>query len=163
MSLIFPISSIIDVSQVLIATLSVVDNTIYGTAECPSIADISPCKCGEYGNEGNIYLDCNDQKLDDTQISDILDAFLPSNNAISNSLAHLDLTSNRLTSVPSQVRLFNRLEVARFDSNNIRTIGSDSFNLSSIDFSISIYFMDNQLISVEPNAFQGLHTRSYCI
>ena len=123
---------------------------------CPPEADYAPCGCREYSKTpGTIYLNCQSQKLTDSQMSDILDAFLTTPGV--SPVAFLSLEYGKLlTRVPSEVRLFNQLDWVFLSDNNITSIDSGAFNfpdaanpLGNLDLAY------NKITTIAPGAFKG--------
>ena len=89
--------------------------------------------------------------LNDGDCERILDWIL--SGASSETLIHLDLTTNRLTRIPRQLKYFQRLEYIRFCGNEF---GRGS--LSTLFFPKSVQFLDLQLCSIaeiQPGAWNG--------
>ena len=73
---------------------------------CPSDELITPCECKENENIlGTLHLVCNDKKLDDAKIDQILDTFLKTPDT--SLLTWVSLKSNQLTRAPKKLPLCN--------------------------------------------------------
>ena len=97
-------------------------------------------------------MDCNSWNLNDSRISYTLDAFLaPGISPVS----WLDLSFNTFTEVPKQLAQFTRLNYIRLDGNDINLVKSQSFQFSTTLKQLNLF--RNQLSTIEPNAFPGLH------
>ena len=90
--------------------------------------------------------------MGDTRISEILNSFLPVNIS-SSPLTRLDLSGNQLTSIPSQLKKFDRLKYVDLNRNGIQQIPSGAFNFTAK--SISLLINNNNLTTIAPDAFQG--------
>ena len=120
-----------------------------GNPVCPSADAISPCSCkGNYLGDG-VQLDCQSKELTDTQLSNILDAFLPC--GIS-PLVSLSANINNLTRVPSQILKMNALAVVDFSNNKITSIPSGAFSSPSAQW-VYIALRYNQIPSIPSDAF----------
>ena len=74
-------------------------------------------------------------------------------------MSHIILTDNRLTRVPNQVKLFERLYVVHLQNNSIETVQSGAFmSTRGGKDRLNVYLTDNQIRLIEPGAFQGLTT-----
>lgn len=87
-----------------------------------------------------------------------MDAFL-SNPDVS-PLLSVDLQQNQLTEVPNQLRFFEKLVRVNLNQNGIRTVKEGSFkfvpqNHQEDRSRMDVYLDENQISSIEPNAFQG--------
>jgi len=100
---------------------------------------------------GTLILECSRCNLTDSEVSDILDAFLSTPGV--SPLLILNLSGNQLTRVPSQMQLFTELVVIEFQNNAIPSIESGTFN--SNDDNWSLYLDSNQLTTIAPSAFRG--------
>ena len=131
---------------------------------CPDGA-ISPCVCENYGlesNSGMIALHCGGRDLTDDQVSDILQIFL-SNSNTSSRLVRIDLTRNRLTQIPKQIRHFKQLSKLDLSGNKITSIKSGDFNFTTSMNDSSLLLYENAISDIEPNSFLGKNdsTASY--
>lgn len=117
---------------------------------CPYPSDYSPCECNDRGDE-TVILNCRGRQLNDSKVSDILDSFISTPGV--SPLASLNLWQNKLTRVPKQVKLFNRLEHLDLEGNQIRTVESGAFKSNQL---LSVFLSDNQLVDIEPGAFEGV-------
>ena len=80
---------------------------------CPPADVISPCTCRRYSTRTNsTFLNCGSSRnLADSQVNDILDAYLATPNV--SPVGRLQLSNNALlTRVPVQVKYFTQLEYA---------------------------------------------------
>ena len=134
--------------------MPVLSNT---TLNCPPNASYSPCQCDEYNPENvtdgiRISLDCSRHLLTDSKVSEILDSFLQPG---VDPLGKMDLSFNKLTTVPDQMKFFPKLDYVSLFNNEIRSIqSSGAFNfLKTLTW---LYLDNNQLASIAPGAFQGL-------
>ena len=119
---------------------------------CPPPETYAPCYCGPTTMEyGTLILECSRCNLTDSEVSDILDAFLSTPGV--SPLLILNLSGNQLTRVPSQMQLFTELVVIEFQNNAIPSIESGTFN--SNDDNWSLYLDSNQLTTIAPSAFRG--------
>jgi Leucine-rich repeat (LRR) protein len=128
--------------------------TTQGGAVCPPPADITPCHCEEYSGTAadgiRLSLDCSNQFLADSKVSSMLDSFLRP--GIS-PLGKIDLTLNRLTTVPDQIRQFPKLDFVSLFNNEILSIQPNSFNfLTTLKW---LYIDSNKLETIASGAFQG--------
>ena len=124
---------------------------------CPPSTAYTPCICKEYSNKpGTIELNCSGGNLNNTQMSDILDAFLVTTPGIS-PVASLSLQVNQLTRVPSQIiKLFNHLVDVWLNSNAITSIESGTFNFTDAANPVQyLVLYENQLTTIAPGAFKG--------
>ena len=129
--------------------------TTQGAVVCPLPADIVPCQCAEYSGTAadgiRISLDCSNQLLADSKVSSILDSFLRP--GIS-PLGRVDLSLNRLTTVPDQIRQFPKLDYVSLFNNDILSIQPNAFNfLTTLKW---LYLDSNKLATISPGAFQGI-------
>ena len=119
---------------------------------CPPATVYSPCSCDEYkGNSATIELNCGGKNVDDTRMSAILDALFTTGGA--SPVASLNLWTNKLTRVPSQLPRFTQLVSVDLNSNTIRSLPTGAFKFTSS--LIDLYLESNLLAIVEPDAFQG--------
>ena len=127
---------------------------------CPKPSDYFPCKCEPeifFSNGTLLELNCRDKNINDSRISEILDAFLLTPEVTS--LSILNLGSNQLTRVPDQVRRFDRLESIYLEKNIINSVHSGAFVFpieSQIQQKVEIRLNQNEISQVEPGAFQGI-------
>ena len=91
---------------------------------CPPAADYAPCDCEE--RNGTITLTCDMRNLNDSQVSDILDAFLTTPGV--SPVGDLNLYQNRLTRVPTQIKFFDQLKRVTLQENSITSVESGAFN-----------------------------------
>ena len=116
---------------------------------CPNPNNYAPCECNDRGDE-TVILNCRGKMLDDSRVSEILDAFISTPGV--SPLTSLNLWQNQLTRVPLQVKLLNQLEHLDLESNKITTVKSGAFKSNQL---LSVFLSDNQLTSIDPGAFQG--------
>ena len=154
------------------------------TRECSNRTisrSIKPCICLEIPKIGNkefnsthtndtdliwgIWLNCEDLNLDDAKMSRILNVFL-SSDLNREFTRRIDLDSNQLTKIPSELSQFKRLQMVYFYYNAITSIKSgDIFNNStSTDLAstsssatrlIRLWLNNNAINHIEAGAFQG--------
>ena len=120
---------------------------------CPPADTYAPCACqiDPYGDGTSIRLNCNNQQLDDSQTSDMLDAFLTTPGI--SPLSWFNYPSNRLTKVPIQLPFFPLLDFVDLGRSSISSVPYGAFNFSK---TLNIlYLNENGLDSIEPGAFQG--------
>ena len=131
---------------------------------CPPFEAISPCDCYDYTTTefvrtNTTYLYCYYKYLTDSQMSDILDAYLATPNV--SPVGRLQLSFNLLTRVPVQVKSFTQLVIAdlsgnSFESGGITSIESGAFNIADGAYPLETLFLDhNQLTTIAPGAFKG--------
>lgn len=135
----------------------VVIGNVESAVVCPAAAEsYSPCTCYEYGNQpGTIYLYCGEKNLDDSRVSEILDVFLTTPGV--STLGNLCLSTNQLTRVPDQVRLFPQLDFVWLNDNKINTsIRSGAFKFNKDTPVKNLDLQRSQLTSIAPGAFQGV-------
>ena len=124
---------------------------------CPPADVISPCTCRRYSTRTNsTYLNCGSSRnLADSQVNDILDAYLATPNV--SPVGRLQLSNNALlTRIPVQVKYFTQLEYADIYFNSIASIESGAFN--NADDSNPLWDLRlefNQLVTIAPGAFKG--------
>jgi len=122
---------------------------------CPAPESYAPCSCGldssVIGMEETIAIECFDHFLGDARISDILDSFL--NTPSVSPVSTVALYRNLLTRVPHQIFNFTQLDSVLLDHNSIRTITKNSFNFTRSPR--YVWLNNNQMTSMEPDAFQG--------
>ena len=142
-----PLSSF---SCIAITTTTTTPRPISST--CPPAAFISPCTCTAVSP---IYkssrLNCNNQRLDDTQLSNVLNAFLAPGVA---PLVQLDVCCNQLTQIPNQIisAQFSSLATITLYPNQITPIPTGAFT-SSPPASIGIDLHFNKLTAITSGAF----------
>ena len=118
---------------------------------CPPDDAYDPCECYEFiGKPGTITLDCVNRNLTDSRMSEILNAFLTNPNI--SPVAEIELTSNQLTRVPSQIRSFRQLENVFIVDNPIKSIEAGDFNITGNYPSL---YIGGQLTTIAPGAFKG--------
>ena len=124
---------------------------------CPPEAAYAPCGCSEYSEKPDtIYLNCYNRNLGDSKMSDILDAFLTTPGI--SPVGLLDLMSNRLTRVPTQMKFFNQLDYVYLNNNDITSIESGAFNFpDAANPILDLDLQNNQLTTIAPGAFKGLN------
>ena len=115
-------------------------------------SSVSSCHC--FNNEGAddeslINFSCHSVDLNDFDAGFILDSF-----GI-DQLKHLSLKNNRLTRVPDQVKLFNRLNRVILSHNGIQTLPFGAFNFTETPLEY-LSLANNLLDRIEPGAFQGI-------
>ena len=129
-------------------------NTVYAqTLTCPPAASVSPCVCRDNNDGVTVFLNCYNQNLDDTKISQILNTFL--SGGVS-PLGRLDLFFNKLTKVPVEIPQFPQLDLVYLYRNSIDSVKSGAFNFGKTLVRLDLY--DNQIATIEPGAFQGNYT-----
>ena len=143
----------------LVAMLSIAsdDGNQSSLLICPDQYEISPCECkcrevrsGEICR--TVKLICYYNELNDSQVSEILEAYLATPDV--SPLLELDLSENNLSRIPSQLSRFPHLVYVDFKLNNITYIQSGSFNFT--DPIIELHLEKNELNHIEPGAFQGI-------
>ena len=109
---------------------------------CPPGTTYNPfCNCIEYSlKRGTIELYCYGF-LVDSQVSDILDAFLTTSGV--SPVGSLSLGLNRLTRVPTQIQLFTQLVDVFLGNNFITSIGSGTFNFPNSSDPIQLLELQN--------------------
>ena len=120
---------------------------------CPPVNVISPCTCIQQ-TATTTYLNCASNNLNNSQVSDILDAYLAT--ADVSPVSYLGLYNNLLTRVPVQIEFFTQLIEATFYSNSISSIESGAFNLA--DDANPLQYLSlhgNQMTTIAPGAFKG--------
>ena len=118
---------------------------------CPSASSISPCTCGSTSIDPNgLYLNCFYLGLSDSQMSSILDVLLNSNGT--SPLVELTGSYNNLKEIPSQISKFNSIQKIDLSSNQITSIPSNAFSFPSTT-SVEIFFQSNQITSIPSGAF----------
>ena len=118
---------------------------------CPSSQLIEPCQCGFYGEIDRSNLFCTGRKLNDTEMSRILDIFLSHPNV--SALGKLSLGSSRLTQVPKQIPRFPQIDHVDLDFNQIKSIQSGAFNFTKK--LVKLTLRGNSMRIIDSNAFQG--------
>ena len=118
----------------------------------PPFDSFSPCICGPDtdGDGTTIKMDCNSNGLNDSRISDTLDAFLAP--GIS-PLSWADLSFNSFTELPTQLSKLTRLNYILLEGNRINSVPTGAFNFATPLRQLSLY--RNQLATIESNAFPG--------
>ena len=118
---------------------------------CPPAAAYEPCDCSEASSKpGTVILTCDN--LNDSKVSDILDAFLTTPGV--SPLGDLNLSNNQLTRVPSQIKLFDKLEWVDLLINSITSIESGAFNFPNAANPIRyLHLDDNQLTTIASGTF----------
>ena len=120
---------------------------------CPPPGEIAPCSCTDLGSEGLvIQLNCFNTQLDDEMASQILDKMISWPRV--SPLRRLDLSSNRLTRIPTQLTKFPMLNYIELGGNQIASIEAKAFNLETTFTSLNLN--SNPIASVEEGAFQGI-------
>ena len=107
-----------------------------------------------------MLLSCDDKKLDDIQVSQILKSFLSYEMAIDFTRI-IDLRGNELTEIPREIYHFKRLAKIRMSDNKITSIPSERlFNYSLPSASstrlVRLQFWNNQINHIEAGAFKGI-------
>ena len=93
----------------------------YSSTVCPVAEDIFPCKCERSRvGDGTVSLFCEGLNLDDVKASRILESFLRTPDV--SPLGMAVFSKNKLTRIPNQLRLFNRLRSVDFSRNVISSI-----------------------------------------
>ena len=134
--------------SLLLQSSLLVDATV-----CPPVEAILPCICSQW-TPTTTYLFCNSRGLIDSQVSDILDAYLNTPNV--SQVGDLRLGINNLTRVPVQVKSFNQLQNAYLFDNSITSIESGAFNASDAANPLKyLSLIENQLTTIAPGAFKG--------
>lgn len=124
---------------------------------CPSASDYSPCACKESAREaGLIAISCPRLNLDDSTASKILDSFV--NTAGVSPVGFVDFTTNQLTRIPTQIRMFAQLLGGTFEDNNISSIDYGAFDFRSPTAVMqTLVLAYNNLKTIAPGAFQGIN------
>lgn len=129
---------------------------------CPTDTYLSmeptSCHCfnsGEDGEESSINFSCHSAELNDVDVDFLLSSFSLDSSDIPQ-LRHLSLKNNRLTRIPEQLKLFNRLNRVILSHNGIQTIPFGAFNFTATPLEY-LSLANNLLIDIEPGAFQGKH------
>ena len=132
-----------------IATLSVVQCAV----TCPPEASYTPCICREAAsNPGLITVACPRLNLNDADAGKILDSFLNTPNV--SPVGFADFSTNQITRIPDQIKLFPQFIGGNFEDNEIVTIQTGAFNFSRATLHTLVLAYDN-IKSIEPGAFQG--------
>ena len=118
---------------------------------CPPEAEYSPCVCRDYYGDGTLLLDCDYRSLDDQQISDMLNFFLPEQGI--SPLSVLRLENNKLTKIPTQIKSFPRLKEVYLWQNAIETIETESLHFIGLE---KLVGMGDKVKVIEPGAFTGI-------
>jgi hypothetical protein len=122
---------------------------------CPPTAVYEPCSCSESTSTGAIKLNCFNKNLGDAQVNELLDAFLATPGV--SPLLNLDLTTNKLTRVPDQIRLFPEFNYISLSSNNITSpVGKCSFNFTDGTVVRYLSLSNNKVTTIAPGAFQDI-------
>jgi len=132
---------------------------------CPPPAAYAPyCYCSEWSHKpGTINLDCaRNAAINDTQMSDILDAFITTPGV--SPVGYLFLVENQLTRVTSQINFFPQLETVDLQNNAITSADSGTFNFQDAANPIKdLLFAWNGVKTIAPGAFQGQRQELVCI
>lgn len=121
-----------------------------GQMLCPQPADLLPCTCTGNG-AGTGVLECENQNLNDDLASRILDSF----NTSPTLLYRVNMASNQLTYVPSQITFLTQLNLTwvELKNNKITIIRSGAFNFTN---ELNELILSSNLIStIEPGSFLG--------
>ena len=128
-----------------------------GKIVCPPAAPIAPCTCD---NTSNVFkttgnsLNCNNKKLNDLKLSNILDAFLSPGIG---PLILIKATNNQLTQIPSQIstKKFPNLIYIDLCFNRITTdITSTTFSYLLSSPNVYLNFNNNRIQSVAPSSLK---------
>ena len=123
---------------------------------CPPIEAISPCACIQQLPATITYLDSYSNYLNDSQASDILDAYLATPNVSPE--GRLELMYNQLTRVPVQMKSFTQLEYASLHQNLITLIESGTFSAPDDDYPLWYFDLSyNKLTTIAPGASKGFY------
>ena len=143
----------------LVVSLSLLKSSLLVEAFviCPPPETISPFDCTEFGTSNTTSLDCYYKELTDSQVSDILDAYLATPNV--SPVGQLRMGSNTLlTRIPVQMKSFTQLVVAAITVNPITSIESGAFNFADDTNPLkTLSFSSDQVTTIEPGAFKGFH------
>ena len=122
---------------------------------CPPPDEISPCSCSDLGGDGlTVQLLCANLNLNDTTASDILNTMITWPRV--SPLRRLEMQSNRLTKVPTQVTQFPLLNYIDLSSNAITSIESSAaFNFSVATLTY-LSLKNNKITYIQDGAFQGI-------
>ena len=122
--------------------------------DCPESSLISPCRCKleQYLDDKFMELDCSFRDLNNSMISDVLDAF---NSTMKRPLSRFNLSNNRLTQLPEQLRILDRLRFVNLGHNQIKVVRTGTFKSKSSKRHTEVFLNDNKIIKIEPNSFQG--------
>ena len=122
--------------------------------DCPESSLISPCRCKleQYLDDKFMELDCSFRDLNNSMISDVLDVF---NSTLNRPLSRLNLSNNRLTQIPDQLRILDRLRFVNLGHNQISVVRTGTFKSKSSKRHTEVFLNDNKIIKIEPNSFQG--------
>ena len=114
-------------------------------------------KCWNQNTTTTTTLNCQSLNLTDSQASDILDAYLSTPDV--SPVGVLYLNGNRLlTHIPIQINSFTPLSEAFLSYNSFTSIESGLFNLKDAANPLaSLYLNSNQLTTIAPGAFKGIH------
>lgn len=140
-----PIYTLLVIWSMLLCT------TYAQSTTCPPAASVSPCVCRDNNDGVTVFLNCYNQNLDDTKISQILNSFLSTSGV--SPLGRLDLFFNKLTKVPVEIPQFPQLDLVYLYRNSIDSVKSGAFNFAKTLVRLDLY--DNQITAIEPGAFQG--------
>lgn len=100
-----------------------------------------------------MYVTFTDDLLDDTSVAAIFKWFYPT---LSQGLNSIDISNNRLTTIPSEISLFSSLWKVSMSGNNFRLLPSGSFNFHPNSAVIQQVDVSNCSVEViEPGAFTG--------
>ena len=116
-------------------------------SQCPTEELYSPCKChDDVFDDLSLLLDCDQQSIDDQQMSEILNVFLiyP--------LRALRAEYNRLTKIPDEIKLFPKLQELYLYENDIQIITAGSLTFNSVE---KIVGLGTRVHTIEPGAFVG--------
>ena len=92
---------------------------------CPKKENVSPCLCMHNEEDDTAFLFCEERNLNDDKASKILDAFV--NTPGVSPLGMVLFSSNHLTRIPDQLRLFNKLSNVELNNNRIGSIDPGTF------------------------------------
>ena len=118
---------------------------------CPPAATIAPCTCSSYLWGTGVELDCSNQGLFDSQLATKLNAFLPT--TIS-PLLSLNAHGNSLTIVPVLLPKFPSLWIIDLSSNKITSIPSRAFSYPLAKY-LLVYLQSNLIKSIPSDAFNS--------
>jgi hypothetical protein len=121
---------------------------------CPPEADYTPCTCREAANDpGLITVACPRLGLTDAAASKILDSFLNTPNV--SPVGFVDFSTNLITRIPDQIKMFPQFLGGNFEDNDITSIQTGAFNFRSGMLHTLILAYD-KIKSIEAGAFQGI-------
>ena len=128
-----------------------------GQTICPDSSLISPCICSDNSDGVTTALNCFGRNVNDDRVNDILDVFLAPTSRAS-PLGNINLATNFLTKVPSQIPSFRLLQNANLAFNSITSIGNKAFSFSAAADLLDLRSDSRltQINSIEVGAFLGI-------